>query len=127
MPIMNSFYNIFQNKNNKNNFEINLEKGDFIEFLLYDYFESLGYNVSLCKNKQGKQTVRVLNVDCVIPDILVEGYPKALFFLESKSSWYNGETGIKIPKRRFLQYESFNNFFRKVSKKDWALAILTQR
>ena len=73
MPIMNSFYNIFQNKNNKNNFEINLEKGDFIEFLLYDYFESLGYNTSLCKNKQGKQTVRVLNVDCVIPDILVEG------------------------------------------------------
>jgi len=88
------------------------KKGDFVEYLLYDYFENLGYNVSLCLTKNQNQTID----DSTIPDLLIESYPKYLFFVESKSSWTHSYDSVSVSTDMFARYKRFYQMYPKSYK-----------
>lgn len=91
-------------------FEKEQKKGDFIEYILYDYFESFGYRVSLCKTEEKTQRLKN-NRQIIIPDILVESYPNYLFFCESKSSWTEFDKVFKIREDYISAYKGFYNIY----------------
>lgn len=88
-------------------------KGDFIEFVLYDYFESQGFNSRIMKaiDKNGRVDQRLKeNRKIIIPDLVCEKRYSEMIFIESKSRWTKNTGGIaywSIPEETFKSYELF--------------------
>ena len=89
------------------------DKGDFVEFCLYDYFMSKGLNVKLIKTTTGNQRFTD-RYDIVVPDLLIQNNFKEIFFVESKSFWrfeYSGFdlSEFHIPIETMASYIKFYN------------------
>jgi len=88
-------------------------KGDFIEFVLYDYFESVGFSSRIMKvvDKNGRVDQRLKeNRKIIVPDLLCEKRYSEMIFIESKSRWTKDTGGIaywSIPEETFKSYELF--------------------
>jgi len=94
-------------------------KGEFVEYCLYDFFESSGHESALldCGTNDNGDFIQRMHedTDIIIPDIISQNCYKELMFIESKSRWVNidkypsGEIeDRKIKKKTYESYIRFN-------------------
>jgi len=100
----------------------NNQKGDLIEYILYDYFSASGYDVSLLKTffddsklpHRSSQRFEA-DEDIIVPDLICQNKYKDIIFIESKGRWHKNLNepvdGLNILVKTFNSYVKFYNSF----------------
>ncbi len=97
------------------------EKGDLIEYLLYDYFSEKGYDTAILKTKFVDNVFPYItsqrfskNDNIIIPDLICQKRNKDLLFIESKSNWFAPNKVVENRKIRVATFKSYVKFYNEV-------------
>ena len=127
MPLINDVLEMISVKTET---KLSFIQGDFGEFLLYDYFENLGYDVCLSKTLRTKYKQRMQDWDIIIPDLLMNRNGNK-FFIECKTTFSKDKTrNFEISKEYWKSYTRFYNTVypktrdRLIAEKDTQVAFI---